>query len=115
MNILAKDSLESTTKLTKKLTETEMAALSAQLPEWRINVVDNIPHLERHFSFQDFSTALAFANKVGGLADGLNHHPAILIERGKCSISWWTHSHGGLLRNDFIMAAKTDQLYEEIC
>ena len=68
-------------------------------------------HLERVFQFPDFAQALAFTNRVGALAEEEGHHPALLTEWGKVTVAWWTHAIGGLHRNDFIMAAKTDQIY----
>ena len=67
--------------------------------------------LERAFAFPNFVDALAFTNKVSALAESESHHPALLTEWGKVTVTWWTHKIGGLHRNDFIMAAKTDQLY----
>jgi 4a-hydroxytetrahydrobiopterin dehydratase len=67
-------------------------------------------HLEKSFRFTNFSEALAFTNRVGQLADQEDHHPAILTEWGKVTVTWWTHVIKGLHKNDFIMAAKTEQL-----
>ena len=72
---------------------------------------DGIKRLERVFKFPDFAQALAFTDKVGELAEAEGHHPAILTEWGKVTVTWWTHKVKGLHRNDFIMAAKTDPLY----
>jgi 4a-hydroxytetrahydrobiopterin dehydratase len=56
--------------------------------------------------------ALDFTNRVGELAEQQGHHPAIITEWGKVTVTWWTHKIKGLHRNDFIMAAKTDRLYQ---
>ncbi len=72
---------------------------------------EGVEQLEKAFTFRNFSQALDFANAVGELADGANHHPAILVEWGQATVQWWTHTLGGLHRNDFIMAAKTDYLH----
>ncbi|MBQ0713131.1 MAG: 4a-hydroxytetrahydrobiopterin dehydratase [Porticoccus sp.] len=90
----------------------ELSTLLAEIPHWNIEVRDGIPQLERLFTFGNFVTAMAFANKVGDLAETANHHPAILVEWGKVRVTWWTHKIGGLHRNDFILAARTDQLIE---
>ncbi len=82
-----------------------------ELPLWHITEEDNIKHFERAFVFTNFVTALAFTNRVGALAEEQGHHPAILTEWGKVTISWWTHKIGGLHKNDIIMAAKTDTVY----
>jgi 4a-hydroxytetrahydrobiopterin dehydratase len=48
--------------------------------------------------------------RVGELAEEEGHHPALLTEWGRVTVSWWTHKIRGLHRNDYIMAAKTDVL-----
>jgi 4a-hydroxytetrahydrobiopterin dehydratase len=73
---------------------------------------EGIKSLERAFKFGDFAQALAFTNKVGEQAEEEGHHPALLTEWGKVTVSWWTHKIGGLHQNDFIMAARTDELSE---
>jgi len=93
------------------VTKAELAEYSPQVPAWHIIKVDGIDRLERVFSFPNFVDALAFANKVGELAESEGHHPALLTEWGKVTVTWWTHKIRGLHRNDFIMAARTDQLY----
>lgn len=95
------------------LGEEEIAALSVQVPEWKVVEREGIKRLERTFRFKDFAEALAFTNKVGALADAEDHHPAIVTEWGRVTITWWTHKIRGLHLNDFIMAAKTDRLYAE--
>ncbi|HEX6123240.1 MAG TPA: 4a-hydroxytetrahydrobiopterin dehydratase, partial [Ktedonobacterales bacterium] len=52
-----------------------------------------------------------FTNAVGALAEEQGHHPALLTEWGRVTVAWWTHTIRGLHRNDFIMAAKTDEAY----
>ena len=84
----------------------EAAALLASLPGWEIVVEDGIEQLAATFDFQNFVAALAFANRVGDLAEAADHHPVIVVEWGKASVRWWTHAIGGLHRNDFIMAAR---------
>jgi len=89
----------------------EITLLRRQVPEWQIVEVGDIPRLQRAYSFHDFAHALAFTNRVGDLAETADHHPALLTEWGRTTVSWWTHKIAGLHRNDFIMAAKTDDLY----
>ena len=93
------------------VSDEEMSQLMPQVPEWQIVERDGIKRLERMFKFRDFVQALAFTNKVGELAEEEGHHPALLTEWGKVTVTWWTHKIRGLHRNDFIMAARTDQLY----
>jgi 4a-hydroxytetrahydrobiopterin dehydratase len=93
------------------LTDAELAAVRGQIPQWRVVERDGIKRLERVFTFPNFAAALAFTNAVGGLAEEEGHHPALLAEWGRVTVTWWTHKIRGLHRNDVIMAAKTDGLY----
>ena len=93
------------------VTAEESREFHAQVPEWALVVRDEIRRLERDFSFQNFVDALRFTNAIGALAEEEGHHPALLTEWGSVRVTWWTHKIGGLHRNDFIMAAKTDELF----
>ena len=93
------------------VTGEEITELRPQVAEWELVEIDGIKRLRRVFSFDDFGQALDFTSRVGELAEAEGHHPALLTEWGQTTVSWWTHKIKGLHRNDFIMAAKTDQLY----
>jgi len=93
-----------------RVTEAEIKELKPQVPDWELVERDGILRLERVFSFPDFAEALAFTDRVGALAEEEGHHPALLTEWGRVTVTWWTHKIRGLHRNDFIMAAKTDSL-----
>ena len=93
-----------------KVTEDEIQQLQPQIPDWEMGEVDGEMRLTRTYTFKNFAEALAFTNKVGAIAEAEDHHPAILTEWGKVTVSWWTHKIGGLHVNDFIMSAKTDAL-----
>ncbi|PYN98343.1 MAG: 4a-hydroxytetrahydrobiopterin dehydratase [Candidatus Rokuibacteriota bacterium] len=90
-------------------TDAEIAQLGKDVPGWRVIEREGIQRLERVFEFPDFARALAFTNRVGAIAEAEGHHPAILTEWGRVTVTWWTHTLRGLHRNDFVMAAKTDQ------
>ena len=92
------------------VTEAEAAALLPQIPGWQIVELDRIERLTRVFPFDDFAQALNFTSRVGELAEHEGHHPALLTEWGRTTVTWWTHKIKGLHRNDFVMAAKTDAL-----
>ena len=94
------------------LTQAEMVELRPQVPEWQVVQREGIERLERVFRFRNFAQALAFTNRVGEQAEEEGHHPALLTEWGKVTVTWWTHKIGGLHRNDFIMAVRTDELSE---
>jgi 4a-hydroxytetrahydrobiopterin dehydratase len=94
-----------------QVTAEEIAELHPQVSDWDLVELDGIKRLTRVFAFDDFAQALEFTNRVGRLAEDEGHHPALLTEWGRTTVSWWTHKIKGLHRNDFIMAAKTDALY----
>jgi len=93
-----------------RVTEAEISELKPQIPEWTLVEKKGIQRLERVFRFTNFAEALNFTNRVGALAEEEGHHPAILTEWGRVTITLWTHKIRGLHRNDFIMAAKVDSV-----
>ena len=92
------------------VTEEEVAELHPQVPDWELVEEEGIERLRRVFRFDDFAQALAFTNRVGAIAEAEGHHPALITEWGRVTVTWWTHKIKGLHRNDFVMAAKTDEL-----
>ncbi|HVN87689.1 MAG TPA: 4a-hydroxytetrahydrobiopterin dehydratase [Candidatus Binatia bacterium] len=78
-------------------------------PEW--TVVDE-HHLSRLYRFKSFAPALAFVNRVGGIAEAQNHHPDIYLAWGRARIEIWTHKIDGLTESDFIFAAKCDEAFD---
>lgn len=93
-----------------KLTDNEIASQLSQLPGWAVCVEDSINKLRKEFRFKNFVEALAFTNKVGALAEEHNHHPDILTEWGKVTVTWWSHKIKGLHQLDFVLALKTSGL-----
>jgi 4a-hydroxytetrahydrobiopterin dehydratase len=93
-----------------RVTEAEIAKLKPQIPEWELVEREGVQRLERVFRLASFAEALTFTNRVGALAEEEGHHPALLTEWGRVTVTWWTHKIHALHRNDFIMAAKTDSL-----
>ena len=93
------------------LTPGEAENLLPQAPGWQL--LENGARLERRFSFKTFTAALAFVNRVGNLAEEEGHHPDITFGWGYANVLFYTHKIGGLHENDFIMAAKVNELYTE--
>ena len=83
-------------------------------PEWNAIESDGELHLQRVYHFPDFQTALDFTNQVGAEAEKEGHHPSLLTEWGKVTVTWWTHAISGLHQNDLIMAAKTDAIEQNL-
>lgn len=94
------------------LTDAEIADLLPHIRQWQVKEIGGMKRLEKVFKFKNFAQALAFTNKVGAAAEEENHHPLIITEWGRVTLQWWTHKIGGLHKNDFIMAAKSDELYQ---
>jgi len=92
------------------VTADELEELRPQVPGWEVLERDGVARLERVFTFSDFASALDFTNEVGRIAEEEGHHPDLLTEWGRVTVTWWTHKINGLHRNDFVMAAKTDAL-----
>ena len=86
----------------------ELAALHAELNNGWSVMEDH--HLEKTYRFENFQQALDFTNRIGALAEEVNHHPDICLGWGKVHVSLWTHKIDGLNEADFVWAAKADQL-----
>jgi 4a-hydroxytetrahydrobiopterin dehydratase len=90
------------------LTPDQVQTLRVQVPAW--TVAKDSKQISRMFTFKDFASALAFADKVGEIAESEGHHPDLHVSWGKVLVELWTHAVGGLSENDFIMAAKIDHI-----
>lgn len=90
----------------------EADALMPLVPGWSVVERDGVARLVREFAFGDFRSAMAFAVKVGALADAEDHHPDLHVSWGRLVVETWTHAVKGMHRNDFILAAKIGRLLE---
>ena len=88
----------------------EEDSFHADVPVWGIHR-EGKHYIERNFKFKDFSQAMRFVNGVATLAEDEGHHPEIGITWNKVMLILQTHAIGGLSMNDFIMAAKIDEIY----
>ena len=93
------------------MTDAEIEDLLLHVIGWQVKEVDGVKRLERVFKLKNFVDAIDFTNKIGVIAEEQGHHPLIITEWGRVTVQWWTHKIKGLHRNDFIMAAKTDELF----
>lgn len=105
---------EACTKHSSPVSPEEIAQLKPEIPDWNLVQPEGESHLERSYKFSDFQDAIAFTNRVAEIAEEQGHHPAILTEYGKVTVTWWTHAISGLHKNDFIMAAKTDDIASQM-
>ena len=110
MKELALQSCEACDRHAVPLNKIEQAQLLTMLNDWELVYQDDIAQLCKVYSLRDYVSALALVQRIGALAEQYDHHPAMLIEWGKVEVRWWTHRVHGLHKNDFILAAKTDEL-----
>ena len=113
MNKLSKQRCEPCRAGAPKISAALIEQYQPIIPDWQITSSGGTEQLEREFAFEDFRQALEFTDRVGQIAEKEGHHPAILTEWGKVKVNWWTHKIGGLHLNDFVMAEKTDVLYQD--
>ncbi|ELV8626371.1 4a-hydroxytetrahydrobiopterin dehydratase [Vibrio navarrensis] len=92
------------------LSDMEQQTLITELDGWQLLHRDGIAQLEKVYKFKNFMQAWQFSNQIAELAEQEFHHPSILLEWGKVTVTWWSHSIKGLHKNDFICAAKCDQI-----
>ncbi|MGH7477602.1 MAG: 4a-hydroxytetrahydrobiopterin dehydratase [Longimicrobiales bacterium] len=114
MSALADATCEACRPDSPRVNPEERAELLRQVPKWQILEREDADRLQREFRFPDFVQALEFTNRVGDIAEAEGHHPALLTEWGRVTVNWWTHAIRGLHHNDFVMAAKTDRIYDEL-
>lgn len=74
---------------------------------WKIN---KLGYLYKKYIFEDFISAMKFANQIAVIAEQEAHHPDITISWGSCVIEIWTHKINGLTESDFILAAKIESI-----
>lgn len=114
MSSLSAQKCEACHAVAPKVSDAELADLIKKIPDWVPEVRDGIMQLERVYKFKNFKQAIAFTNKVGDMAEDEGHHPGLLTEWGKVTVTWWSHSIKGLHKNDFICAAKTDDVFNAL-
>jgi 4a-hydroxytetrahydrobiopterin dehydratase len=111
MQELSKQGCEACRADAPKISDEDLKLLMPKIPDWNVIVVDGVMQLSREFGFKNFAQAMAFSNRVGDIAEAVDHHPAILTEWGRVTVTWWSHKIRGLHKNDLIMAARTDEVY----
>jgi 4a-hydroxytetrahydrobiopterin dehydratase len=92
-----------------KVSDDEVNILLKEIDNWDL-IHEEVKQLKKIFSFSSYKESVDFSNKVAKMADIEDHHPTITLEWGKVTVVWWSHKIKGLHKNDFICAAKTDQL-----
>ena len=91
-----------------RLTDASIRELLPQVPRWELS--ENGHALTRTFTFKDYYRTMSFVNALAHIANAEDHHPDLSVHYGRCVVRFSTHDVDGLSENDFICAAKTDQL-----
>ena len=89
-----------------RLTDEQAAELHQQIPSWELREFE----ITKSFRFKNFVEAMKFVNRMADLAEQEGHHPDFGVHYDRVDITIWTHAIGGLSENDFILAAKIDDL-----
>ena len=95
---------------TPPLPQAEVGRLLAQLNGWEVDETESHLQLVKTFKFKGFMPAVEFVNRIARIAEAEGHHPDILLRYGSVSVQLWTHAAAGLTENDFILAAKIDEV-----
>ena len=96
---------------TPKLSIDEIQNKLLEINNWELN--NHKEMIFKKFKFKNFKKALHFTNLVGELAEEEGHHPDISLGWGYCLVMIHTHAIKGLSINDFILAAKIDQIIQQ--
>lgn len=89
------------------LSSTELRSRLASLPGW----VSDAPAISRTYECSSFPEAMAFAGRVAAYAESVDHHPDLLISYKKVTVTWSTHSEGGVTEKDMAAAEATDAAF----
>ena len=109
---LSKNSCEACREDAPALKKKEIEELLIKIPSWIIYEDEGIKKLICSFAFSNYQQSVDFTIKIANLAEKEDHHPDILLEWGKVTVTWWSHKINGLHMNDFICASKTDDIYK---
>lgn len=107
MNNLSKNKCDACNAFTPKLTAEEISELIKQVDGWQL--MEN-RRIFKRWEFDDFIKSLKFVNEIAKIAEEEGHHPNINFSYGFVEVSIWTHAIDGLSKNDFILAAKINEI-----
>ena len=96
------------------VSDEELKFLLPVITDWKLIEENGTKKLDRLFQFSTFKDAMAFTNKIASLAEEEGHHPRIVTEWGAVRVTWWTHKIRNLHRNDFLMAIKSTNIFENL-
>src|SRR3979490_1327748 len=95
---------------TLPLLRAEIDRLLEQVAGWTVEEADGHLRLTRTVKFKGFMPGVGLINRIAPIAAPEGHHPDLLLSYGSLTVWLWTHAAGGLTENDFILAARIDQV-----
>ena len=113
MNLI-EEKCEKITPTSVPLTDEEAKLLFEELPGWQMVFEDGINKLRYEFQFKGYLQVLVFTNRLSDASMRQQHYPLVLLKRDKATVTWWSQKIHSLHRNDFIMAAKTEDIYKNM-
>ncbi len=90
----------------------ELSNYMEMVSGWELKNRGDLLILSKNFEYSAYASGLNFVNDIANISEENNHHPRIIFEYSTVIVQWWTHSINGLHRNDFVMAAKTDECWK---
>jgi len=110
MTVLSQEKCVPCQGYVEPVADEEIVQYRQQIPDWSVKEENQTRYLERSYTLRNFQEALRLTQRIGEVAEQEQHHTTLIVEWGKLTVQWWTHTINGLHQNDFIMAAKTDQV-----
>ena len=95
---------------TPPLPRQDIDRLLDQVPGWTVEESDGHLRLTRVVKYKGFMPGVELIDKIALIAEAEAHHPDLLLRYGSLTIWLWTHAAGGLTENDFILAARIDEV-----
>ena len=95
---------------TPTLPQDQIDTLLKQLNGWTVAQADRHLQLTKTFRFKGFMPGVELINRIAPIAEAEGHHPDLHLTYGSLRVELWTHAAGGLTENDFVLAAKIDQI-----
>jgi len=98
----------------ERIDDVILESYANEVPTWDCVAVGSVPHLQKMFVFTHEHEVMMFTCELMALAKSEAHQPEIICLPDQVKVMWWTHNIAELHINDFIMAAKTDGIFEKI-